>query len=238
MSKLMFLAAALALVASPAMAGLSWNYNYAAGNGNTLTTPYALPGMTVDTFDLGSSNSGPGGSVVPTWTYSGNYAIDLGDIPSVASAPYNGRTDSAKDNTHYFSVPATGSADGVATVDFGGDKYAYLGLFWGSMDKYNQIEFLSGGVGGSVVGTITGTDVAFGHDPDGGQLSNMTNEYVNIFSTVGFDAIRITSFAGQGGSSPYAFELDNLAVAVPLPGALPLVLFALGLGVTKLRRYV
>jgi hypothetical protein len=235
MRRLMFVAAACAFLAGPAMASLSWNYNYAAGNGNTLTSPY---GAVVDTFDLGGESSGPGGSVVPTWTYAGNYAIDLGDVPGTASAPYNGRVlPYGKDNTHYFSVPASGSAAGVATVDFGGGSYRYLGLFWGSMDAYNQIEFLSGGVGGSVVGTITGTDVAFGNDPDGGQTSVFTNEYVNIFSTVDFDAIRITSFAGFGGSSPYAFELDNLAVAVPVPGAFLLALFGLGAGL-KLRRFV
>ena len=237
MSNVMFLAAALVLVTSPAMAGLSWNYNYAAGNGNTLTTPYSLPGMTIDTFDSGSSSSGPGGSVT-AWTYSGNSAIYLGDVSGKASAPYNGRiAPYGKDNTHYFSVPATGSGNGVATVDFGGGSYTYLGLLWGSMDAYNQIDLLSDG---SVVGTITGTDVAYGHDPDGNQMSTLTNEYVNIFSTEGFDAIRITSFAGFGGSSPYAFELDNLAVAVPvpLPGALPLGLFAVGLGMAKLRKYV
>jgi hypothetical protein len=231
MSKVMFLAAAVALVASPAMAGLSWNYDHAAGNGNTLTTPYGYSDMTVDTFDKGGETSGPGGSVISTWTYSGNSAIYFGDVPNMASAPSNG-TD--KDNTNYFSVPANLDNPRSATVYFGGGSYNYLGLFWGSMDTYNQIDLLSGGVNGTLVGTITGTDVAFNRDANGNQTSNLTNEYVNIFSTEAFDAIRITS-------TSYAFELDNLAVAtvpVPLPGALPLGLFAVGLGMAKLRKYV
>ena len=196
-------------MAGPASASLTWNYAYAAGDGTTylsLTSPYILAfGATVDTFD----GTRPGG------TYDGSWAIYTGDVSGKASAPYNAEIlPYGKEDTPYLSVPKAVTDDPqTATVDFGGGSYDYLGLMWGSMDNYNKIYFLSGGVDGSVVGTITGSDVSR-DSASGGQEDWENNAYVNIFSTVAFDAIRIES-------TSYAFELDNLAVGViPAPGAI------------------
>lgn len=199
MKKLLMILVGVALtfaLASPAMANLSWNYVYADGDGTSLTSPY--PGAIVDTF----SGTRPG------WTYTGTYAIYTGDVSGKASAPYNPETDMAKDDTAYLAVPkdVTDNPQWVA-VDFGGGTYNYLGLHWGSMDTYNKIYFLSGG---SVVETITGSDVSR-DSASGNQEDWENNAYVNIFSTSPFDAIRIES-------TSYAFELDNLAV-IPAPGA-------------------
>jgi hypothetical protein len=205
MKKLLMILVGVALtfaLASPAMANLSWNYNYADGDGTSLTSPY--PGAIVDTF----SGTRPG------WTYTGNAVIYTGDVTGKASAPWS-VLDGVKDDTPYLAVPEV-TPDPYVTVDFGGGSYNYLGLHWGSMDAYNQIEFLSGG---GVVGTITGSDVWL-VAPGGGQTIPETNAYVNIFSTSAFDAIKITSFGEMSGSSPYAFELDNLAVVIPAPGAI------------------
>jgi len=196
-------------LASPAMANLTWNYNYADGDGTSLTSPY--PGVIVDTF---------GPSPRPGWTYTGNAVIYTNDVSEKASAPWS-VLDGVKDDTPYLAVPNDEASAPYVTVDFGGGSYNYLGLHWGSMDAYNQIEFLSGGI---VVETITGDQVWIGSGPAGGQAIPNTNQYVNFFSTSAFDAIRITSF-GQPGypgtSAPYAFELDNLAVGViPAPGAI------------------
>jgi hypothetical protein len=203
------------VVAVPAMANLTWNYAFADGDGTSLTSP--IPGAIVDTF----SGTRPG------WTYTGNSIIYTGDVSGKASAPWSA-LDNAKDNTPYLAVPEV-TPNPYVTVDFGGGSYNYLGLHWGSMDAYNQIEFLSGG---SVVETITGDDVWLGSGPAGGQAIPNTNQYVNFFSTSAFDAIKITSF-GQPGypgtSAPYAFELDNLAVAIPAPGAILLGSIGVGL---------
>jgi hypothetical protein len=217
MKKLIMILVGVALtfaLASPAMANLSWNYVYADGDGTSLTSPY--PGAIVDTF----SGTRPG------WTYTGNAVIYTGDVSGKASAPWS-VPDNAKDDTPYLAIPEV-TPNPYVTVDFGGGSYNYLGLHWGSMDAYNQIEFLSGG---SVVETIAGDDVWLG-GPAGGQTIPETNAYVNIFSTSAFDAIRITSF-GQPGypgtSAPYAFELDNLAVAV-IPAPAAILLGSIGVG--------
>jgi hypothetical protein len=203
MKRILITLAVCAFMAVPALANLSWNYDYADGDGYSLTCPY--PGAIVDTF-------GPG--TRPGWTYTGNAVIYTGDQPNKASAPWS-VLDGVKDDTPYLAVPEE-TPNPYVTVAFGGGSYHYLGLMWGSMDAYNQIEFLSGG---SVVETIAGDDVWIGAGPAGGQAIPNTNQYVNIFSTSAFDAIKITSFGGMGGSSPYAFELDNLAV-IPAPGAI------------------
>jgi hypothetical protein len=217
-------AALMSALASPAMASLTWDYLFADGDGTSLTSPY--PGAIVDTF----SGTRPG------WTYTGNAVIYTSDVANKASAPWSA-LDNAKDNTPYLAVPSDGTSSGfpyVVTVDFGAGSLNYLGLHWGSMDAYNQIEFLSGGIGGSVVETITGDQVWINDGPAGGQAILNTNQYVNFFSTSAFDAIKITSF-GQPGypdtSAPYAFELDNLTI-IPEPATICL----LGLGALSLVR--
>ncbi len=214
--------------AVPAWADLSWNYDHADGDGTSLTSPYSW--ATVDTFD----------GTRPGWGYVGNSIIYTGDVPGKASAPWS-PLDGVKDNTPYLAVPGDNSTpdDGSSpppfsvVVDFGGGAYDYLGLHWGSMDDYNQIQFLAGG---SVVGQVTGDQVWIS-PPSGAQEDPGTNQYVNFFSTVDFDSVKLTSFGGFGGVSPYAFELDNLAVGVvPVPGAVLLGVLGLGTAGQMLRR--
>jgi len=215
MKRILFMTAICALMAVPAAASLSWNYDYADGDGTSLTSP--VPGAIVDTF-------GPGPR--PGWTYTGNYHIRIGDS-SIAAAPWS-ELDNADDNTPYLSVPENlvGSPPRSVTVDFGGGTYTYPGLHWGSMDRYNQIDFLSGG---GVVESISGLDVTR-DSASGTQSGALNNAYVNIFSTSSFDAVRIMSTTGQ-----YAFELDNLAV-VPVPGAVLLGMLGLSVVGVKLRK--
>lgn len=142
--------AALVLSAVPAVASLSWNYDSAPGDGTSLTSPYSW--ATVDTFS----------GIRPGWTYTGNGIIRTGDVSGKASAPFNPVL-GVKDNTPYLAVPENNISEPFSvTVDFGGGSYKYLGLHWGSMDSYNEIEFFSGAVS---VGTITGSDVGI---PAGG----------------------------------------------------------------------
>ncbi len=208
-----------AFIAVPALADISVSFEYAQAIGNTLTSPHS--GVIVDTFDAGR----------PGWTYSGNGAIvGPGDAfngggTKIAAAPFNEYL-GTDDTTKYYTVPEDMSqTPQSATVEFGG-TYNYLGLFWGSMDDYNKIEFL---LNGSVIdkGTFTGLDVSI--DADGGQADPLDNGYVNFHNVPNFDAVRFTS-------TEYAFEFDNLAVAVPVPGAVLLGILGLSAAGLKLRR--
>lgn len=201
---------------SNASAIITIDYSYSMAADGTLTTPYNW--AIVDNFDSGR----------PGWTYSDNGVIRIGSVSGLSAAPYVDLT-SLFDSTYYYSVPEDKNVVPLSsTVDFGGATYNYLGLFWGSIDEYNQIEFLNNGV---VVpnGTWGGTDLPAPSVANGAWEGADSNLYVNFYNVPDFDAIRLTSFDGYGGSSPYAFELDNLAVGVvPVPGALLLGLIGLG----------
>lgn len=106
------------------------------------------------------------------------------------------------DTTHYLST-GTGSV----TLDFG-VSLSYLGLLWGSVDDYNQIEFFDGA---NSVGAFTGINVLGlpnGNQGPGGSV------YVNFNDLEGtFTKVVLTS-----GTN--AFEIDNVAInSVPDGGA-------------------
>jgi len=175
----------------------------------TLTT--LVSGATVYDFD----------STTPS-NIIGDWDVVSGTTGTYA-APFSAGEDDA-DATKYLTVPKNIQAGNSATISFGSD-YNYLGFFWGSIDEYNTIEFLDDD---GVVKTYIGTDVSSG---SGDQRAPDTNKYVNFFMSHSFDAIRLTS-------TQYAFELDNLAVAVvPVPGAVLLGFLGLGAAGLKLRRH-
>ena len=241
MKRLMLSLIVCAFMAAPAMAGLSVNYNYIDSATHDLSSPYtSLPGFTVDTFDAAT----PAG-----WTYSGTLGVDYNIyngplISGKASAPFDGEGGSGstgKDTTNYLGVPGDdddgNNNDGEmhkTTVSFGASNLRYLGLHWGSMDNFNEIAFLMGGV---VKDTIDG-DVVNG-DGNGDQWDPLSNRYVNIFTDFNFDSIELRSYddSTPGTISPYAFELDNLTVAVPVPGAVLLGLLGLSAAGIKLRKF-
>lgn len=183
----------------------------------SLSTASATPVITSGASDLGNPMgylSGPGtllydfeDGLAPD-TLTGQYAIF--GIPSGTSqsAPPAGDT-----SDYYLSVPNP-SASGSATFTFT-SAYDYLGLYWGSIDAYNSIDFSYKGTG---VGTVTGTMVA--PPPTGNQAEGYYNRYVHI-SGITFDQFTLNS-------DGYAFEVDNIAVnAVPEPAAM--LLFGAGL---------
>ncbi len=156
----------------------------------------------------------------PGWTYNGG-AITNGSNGDYA-APY-------LDITKYYTVDSPSiQAGSSATVSFGGARYNYLGLYWGSADQYNKIEFLNGA---NTIATFLGTAIA--SPANGDQSVSATNKYVNFYDVPDFDGVRFTS------SSP-AFEFDNLAVGVetvPTPGAVLLGLLGLTIAGVQLRRF-
>lgn len=102
------------------------------------------------------------------------------------------------DTSKYVTTGKT-SAGGSATLKFTTPQQ-YLGLLWGSVDKYNTLTFYDSS--DTVIDVpITGGMVTPGATGDQGASGTF---YVNINSTVGFTKVVATS-------SEYAFEFDNVA---------------------------
>lgn len=153
----------------------------------------SISGVTTIDFESGAPTSGFA-------TYSGLNPVLSGQIGI------------ADDASYILSVghPSVG-LNNPTTIEFA-DKLDYFGLYWGSTDSYNTIEFYNGS---TQVASFTGEDV---YDPQ-------RNIYVNFFAEAGesFDKVVLKS-------SGIAFETDNHAyrvAAVPEPSA---VLGLLGLG--------
>ena len=235
---------AMCLSAAPAMAGLYWNYNYVDSATHDLSSPYtSLEGFTVDTYDETPGTPDPSTG----WTYSGtqgtDYAIQNTNVSGAAARPYDPYpTDggAGPDSTYYLSIPVGGLPqlnDGTmysVTVDFHADNLRYLGLHWGSQDNFNEIAFF---LGGALQDMIDGD--AVNEDGNGNQTDPKSNRYVNIFTDFNFDSIELRSYdlGTPGTIDPYAFELDNLTVAVPVPGAVLLGILGLSAAGIKLRKF-
>jgi hypothetical protein len=188
-------ACAIAIVASNANAGLMFTVE--AGGQMTSTQT----GVTEVDFNDGTIGSYTNGS------------------PSEYSIFSKSQTGSAQPygiDSKFLSVPNPVS-NGSASFKLNGE-YNYFGLYWGSVDTYNGIEFF---LDGESVGEIWGGDVSPPLLANGNQGSYTSNRYVNFFFDGGdtFDSITLTS-------NGYAFETDNHAygnVSVPEPGSLALL---------------
>lgn len=151
---------------------------------------------------------------------SGNGQIVSGSLSGRYASPFG--IDSA-----YLSVPQNG---GSGSVSLGLDgAYNYYGLYWGSIDNYNSIDFYLegtwvGGFGGADLGPLSA---------DGGQGSWNSNRFINFMFSGGdlFDMVMLSS-------DGYAFESDNHAYAnVPEPPVF--VVLAVGLaGLLVTRRHL
>ncbi len=148
------------------------------------------------------------------FTFAGTGAVVTGSKAGYYMAP-------AGDTSNYLSTNVKGGK-GSETIMFGTTE-TRLGLYWGSVDKFNTLTFLLDGV---TVGTFTGSQITSTFDKNG---NSGVSAYVNFSGK--FDEIVLTT------SQP-AFEVDNIAVsAVPEPAtwALMLVGFA-GLGFAAYRQ--
>ena len=104
------------------------------------------------------------------------------------------------DDTNYMAVLGGGSE----TIAYAGGKTEF-GLYWGSVDTYNSLQFYDGT---TLEATVAGAAVA----PlmsNGGQTSYASNGYVLIGGLPKFTSVVVSS-------SSNSFEFDNV-VAAPEP---------------------
>ena len=240
-------AAAALLLACLSAQAFSVDYKFTdtnvdGGDHSGKTTPFlsaanvAAPGSNVFIETFGARNNGGNsqgcGLDTPSSLVSvtgGSFDTRTGTLSGVAAAP-------AGDSGCYAYGPTAGSTlPDVVMVDYAGllstlganASLNYLGLYYGSIDTYNDLTFYN--ASGAVITTVTGASLIDRFKgTSGNQTADSSNIYVNLFFA---PSEQFTSFSFS--TTKPAFEMDNLAIGfnvtnnVPEPGSL--ALFGMGL---------
>ncbi|MDY0748906.1 hypothetical protein SNE35_30690 [Paucibacter sp. R3-3] len=205
-------------------------------------SPYwGLPNVFMETFDLpggGCGLNGPPQSVaggpwgIVKGSLQGAYAAPAGDSSCYAYAPvYQGQGMYAGS-----ALPADAPVGALSAVDIlyqplidslpAGTQLNYVGLYYGSIDHYDKLEFYSGT---TLVATVSGTSIldACGSCTPGDRTSDATNAFVNLYFTpdIAFNRLRFVTYG-------VAVEVDNVAVGfdvTPVPEPPAVVLAGAGL---------
>jgi hypothetical protein len=135
------------------------------------------------------------GAVVTSGTTSTSSAPWVGGLQQTGGLFVAGR-----DVTPYLSIGGGASE----TITFApGTAATTLGLYWGSVDAFNQVQFLNKGL---VIDTFNGTQIS----PllsNGGQTAFSSNRYVTFSNLGTFDEVIL---GGIPGNTRNAFEIDNI----------------------------
>ena len=183
-------------------------------NGCGLDTPSSYVSLSGGSYDF-RHNTVPGA------------AAPAGDSTCFAYGPAIGGTLPDEVNINY---------SGLISAFGNGKSLNYLGLYYGSIDGYNDLIFYN--AKHEVINTVTGASLIklFSGTP-GNRFADSSNIYVNLYFTA---AEQFTSFSFK--TTGLAFEMDNVSVGfnvTPVPEPASIALLGLGLaalGVTRRRK--
>jgi hypothetical protein len=178
------------------------------------------------TIDFNSAPGAPSTGFAQ-YTPSGVTQLFTGSQSGVSATPF-------KNTTRYLSL----GKNKQAVVSFEG-LVDYFGLYWGSIDTYNSIEFKKGGTslvtfGGQQIANLVKSTYGLPNTQFASWTSNYTNIYVDFFASSEaqyFDTVVLKS-------TGIAFETDNHSYrrAVPVPGMAFGVIAAAGVLVAKRKK--
>lgn len=208
-SALFGLAAAAAILASTAASAAVVNVTV---GGNTLANQGQVSSFGANTYDFNGGPS-PFTNVNPV----GNLFY-TGSNPNQNANPFG-------DTSQYVSVGTSATPQSATLLV---SSFAnYIGLYWGSIDTYNNIvityaDNTSDSVNSNLYGLLT---------PSNGDQGLNGSKYVNIFTDKAIQSITFSS-------TSKAFEFDNVSIAaVPEPSTWAMMILGfLGVGFVAYRR--